>query len=232
MNSTLPKSEISTQVANNLAEWGYKIKADKTLDYSHVLSFEIGEIKQAATPAGFSFNLGNSNPRSVDFQKTDVLPMTCFITEKNQSEKSAKLDASVMANDYLPYAKQSSPDKKLISILTNDISTICFNLLSHLKIKTQVYEKNLYSAKPGWFPDIRVEVINDAEPELELKKTEKTNIDSDSETKLKTNTNLKGTESTSNIKIEVKQNKKQPRKRIIIHNQGSPVTIKFGYERR
>ncbi len=215
LRAKLPKIEIATQVAKNLVEWGYKINADSSVDYSHVLSIKMGDITHASTPAGFSFGMGNSDPRSIDFQKADVIEMTCYITAKDQPENSAELDASVIADDYLPFVKQNRWHKKLVDMLVNDTSTLCFNLLNNLKIQTEPYEKNMYSVKPGWFPDIRVEIVNDAEPEkdepaspIENKKDEHSS-------------------STESNKI-----KKTSRKRMTIHNQGSPITIKFGHERK
>jgi hypothetical protein len=92
--------------------------------------------------------------------------------------------------------------------LVNDISTICFNLLSSLKINTLPYEKNLYSTKPGWFPDIRVEIVNDADDSTTPENTAQPAASQDI------------------------QKPTSSRKRMIIHNQGSPVIIKFGHERK
>ena len=221
MGSNLPTLDISTQVAKNLAEWGYKIKADKSIEYDHVLSIEIGEMQHASTPAGFSFSMGDSDPRAIDFQKADVLLMRCYLTEKGRPENNTGLDATVTADEYLAFKRQNLPRKALTKMLVNDVSTICFNLLNNLKISTLPYKKNIYSTKPGWFPDIRVEVVNDEEPDDLGHSPAVEEID----------------EIPSNNKDHAPTNENKPikkpsRKRIIIHNQGSPVIIKFGHERK
>lgn len=202
----LDEQAISSEIAHNLSEWGYKVTATNTKDQSHNMSLNIGAIKNDATPAGFSFSSGNSDPRSLNFQKADILPMTCFLSPKDHPEQSAELSVMVTADEYLSYAKKADKQTKLTHQLTNDLSTACFNLLSRLNVanQPQTHSNITSSTKPGWIPEIRVEVENSTNP-------------------------VASTSST----VEQKQNSKQaePRKRIIIHNQGTPVIFKFGYDR-
>lgn len=200
--ATLQPQAIASQITENLAQWGYNIGSDNSDDYSHSVSIEIGSIKHASTPAGFSFSSGNSTPRSPNFQKADVLPMRCFLTPRNEPSKSAELEVVVNADDYLRYADKAGQQQKLIKLLVNDLSTACFNLLDKLKVKTQTSEKQTKSGKPSWIPTIRVEVAND-----------------DESSSLVTNDN------------EGQKITEEPKKHIIIHNQGKPVIFKFGHER-
>ncbi len=199
--ANLDEQAMATQIADNLAEWGYNIDSHHSDDYSHRITIEIGSIKHDSTPAGFSFSSGNSNPRSPNFQKADVLPMRCFLTPRDEPEKSAELAVLVDPDDYLRHADKPSQQQKLVQLLVNDLSTACFNLLDNLNIKTDTAEKQTKAGKPSWIPAIRVEVSND------------------------------NTSSSLVTDAETDQSNKEPKKRIIIHNQGTPVIFKFGPDR-
>ena len=69
-------------------------------------------------------------------------------------------------------------------------------------MKTQP-KKNSENIKPGWMPEIRVDIEND--------------------------TALVKTPPSA---TEENRDKIEPRKRMIIHNQGSPVILQFGHERK
>ncbi len=202
----LPRLEIERQVAKNLGEWGYQIRTDPAESVSHILSIKMGKMKRASTPAGFSFSIGNSDPRAIDFQKADIIPLSCFLKPADRSgESGARLDATVNAAAYQPYVRQSTAPKKLITRLVNDISTVCFNLLHNLNINTLPQtNSNDSTKKPGWFPEIRMEVENNPATETESPAQ---------------NSDNRG--SVNDL-----------RTRIIIHNQGSPVIFKFGHDRQ
>ncbi len=198
----LQEQAIASQIAGNLAEWGYKIYSKNSDDYSHRVTIEIGSIKHDSTPAGFSFSSGNSNPRSPNFQKADVLPMRCLLTPKDEPDKNAELSILVDTSDYLRHADKANQQQKLVKLLVNDLSTACFNLLDNLRVKTALAEKQTKPGKPSWIPAIRVEVTND---------NESSTIDT--------------------VDDMAQKSKKEPKKRIIIYNQGTPVIFKFGPER-
>jgi hypothetical protein len=58
-------------------------------------------IKYCAPLISFLISIGNPDPRALDFQKTKILPITCFLSSKNQPEKSAELTMKIVAEDYL-----------------------------------------------------------------------------------------------------------------------------------
>ncbi len=88
-----------------------------------------------------------------------------------------------------------------------DISTVCYNLLSSLDIKTTAVDLTEKKLKPSWIPEIRIEVENEIENEV----------------------NVNDQNSQKSIKVKKKQ---EARKRIIIHNQGTPVIFKLGPDRK
>ncbi len=153
LRDSLDSAEIVRRVNTNLGEWGYPFASPESADYSHELSMEIGTIRHGSTPVGFSFSAGNSDPRALDFQKAEVLPLTCALTPKGQPEVRAELTMEVMADDY----SRSVEHSKLTDSLVNDISTACFNLLSSLNVKTVQPTGSDKTLAPSWIPEIRVE---------------------------------------------------------------------------
>ncbi len=233
----LPVSEIDTQVIDNLNDWGY-IFASPDRPYTHYLHAKIGRIKRGNAPVGFSYAIGNSNPRSPDFQTLDILPIGCSLAPKENPTDQAALTLEVMAEDYIDYSKDSDKSK-LSSELTNDISTACFNLLSRLRVKTAELpaDEAGSSKRSSWIPEIRIEVeeIPDT-PEVTEQAAPVTSGDiADQPDSQTTISPAEKTDTSSPIKIETKKSPKKTgwgNKRIIIHNQGNPVIFQFGHERK
>lgn len=203
----LPERDIATKVSGNLAEWGYPIGAEPAPHQTHSLTVEIGGIQHEATPVGFSFSAGNSDPRALDFQKSDVLTITCVLTPNAQPQHRAELSMGFVADAYLNDTDRAADRTKLVDLLENDISTVCFNLLSELNVPIRKDDNGKTKSKPGWIPEIRLEIEND-----------------------KATTATVSQQTTSSDKSS--QSQKTQRKRIIIHNQGSPVIFKFGHKRK
>jgi len=204
----LPTDEIAKNVSANLAEWGYSFKPTSLHDYSHDLTASISSVSYGSTPFGLSFGLGTSNPRSPNFQKANVFSITCSLVPKGQQE-SAELIMEIKENNYRKDASNHKEKKKIIDLLTNDISTACYNLLSSLNIKTQQKDGLSQKSKPNWIPEIRIEIEN---------------IPASSHSATNKTTKITSLNSTPPLNSE-------PRKRIIINNQGSPVIFKFGPDR-
>lgn len=193
--------EIAAGVRNNLAEWDYPLP-DKG-PYSHDLKAELGEIEHSGTPVGFSFSSGNSDPRAMDFQKADVLPIACEFRSAADGAVIAKTQSTFSTRALAPENGQTRITEKLIDL----ISTACFNLLDELpKPKNQSRTNTTSTFKPKWMPDVRVEVKETPIKAIAPLDAEKI-------------------ESENNADVEVE-------KEIIIHNQGTPVIFKFGHERR
>jgi hypothetical protein len=231
LTSSFEKKDVVDQVKNNLIEWGYDISGDKTENIRHELSVKIGEIKHDSTPAGFSFSIGNSDPRALDFQKTNILPMVCLLSSKDQSEQSAALTMEVEAGEYLNH--KNSP-AFLMPVLVDDLSTVCLNLLSHLKVETRLAKATESETKNGlnsipknWTPKIRVEVEDDKDEEIDVIEEETKPVPAN-----ENNSSDKKLNMGDILKKEQSSVEKNPRKRVIIYNQGSPVIFKFGHERK
>lgn len=201
--SVLPV-DLSEKVSKNLADWKYPIGAASGQAISHSLIAQVGAIEHANTPTGFSFSAGNSDPRAMDFQKTDVLPIDCKLTSIAHPEQTSDLSMGFTA---------SKTDRRAFAVekLADHISTVCFNLLREVKWPESGEKQESSTINPSWMPEIRIE--NKTVPAVTPKANEgavKTNAEESPKT----------------------EDESEQRKEIIIHNQGSPVILHFGHERR
>ena len=144
LSKSLPSAEISSRVSANLVHVGYPVSTAQNTDYSHDLIVKIGAIKQnSSTPVGFSFSAGDSDPRGENFQKANVLPITCTLTSRDQQQNRAEYTMDFASKKFTRYGQQADEQTKLAAKLVDDMSTTCFNLLSNLKIKTQKRKSKL-----------------------------------------------------------------------------------------
>ena len=188
---------IADRIRDNLAEWEFPLKADGP--FSHRLRARLGKIAHRETPVGFSFSSGNSDPRATDFQKADVLPVTCTLQDaKNQTallERESTFSVHALDKDTLP--------ARVVDKLVDQIGTACLDVLEHAplpaatgRIKTELF-------KPKWMPDVRVEVRE-----------------------------IPAAASGSGGSAQPAAVGDEPKKEVIIHNQGTPVIFTFGHERK
>jgi hypothetical protein len=121
-------------------------------------------------------------------------------------------------------------DKAYLAIdkLADHISTVCFNLLTEVKwpLKEKPAAQGRTIKSPSWIPEIRIE--------------DKVTTDDPTTTSVTSPTTSSGQDvkTPASEKIakpeepKVRIQRDEPRRQIIIHNQGSPVILEFGYERR
>jgi hypothetical protein len=185
---SLGLTAIADRVSKNLAEWRYPVKLGDN-HYSHTLIATLDKISHQATPTGFSYSSGNSDPRSPEFQQANVLPISCRLTKipANGTNLEHKMTFST------PLLSAEAKQTKVLDKLIDQISTACFALLDDLKLPTA---DNTPSFKPTWMPEVLVEI----KPAPVVSKSTEANDDS--------------------------------RKQITIYNQGSPLTIELGHQRR
>jgi hypothetical protein len=209
----VPVQKISAQVSENLTQWRYPVSANSQHP-THTLTALIGKVSNQTTPTGFSFSSGNSDPRSVDFQKADVLPISCQL-------KKLPSDVIEFENKMTFTAYQTTNDiskEQAVEKLIDQISTTCFNLLDDHKVaKVSPKTERDTTFKPTWMPDIQIEVKqkNTTPPTKKLEAENATAPKSQSE----------NTQSTP------PESEEEGTKELIIHNQGTPLIINFGHER-
>jgi len=185
----LAQQGLADRIGQNLAGWGYPVGAKDNQSFSHTLTAEVGLIEHSETPPGFSFSSGNSDPRALDFQKTDVLPIGCELSSIPEPKQTTYL--------YIDFAASNSASE---AQLLDHISTVCFNLLSELKWTDKSQNQPSSSLKPSWIPEVRIETVTSPDE-------------------------------AGKADAPGKEREGEGRKQIIIHNQGSPVILKFGHER-
>ena len=224
-NTSEPLETIAQTVANNLKHWDYPVVISPNPKVSHLLIATVGTVAKGSSPAGFSYSAGNSDPRSLEFQKMDVLPINCFIKSSLHPEQASELSMDFMAD---------KSDKAYLAAdkLADHIGTVCFNLLTEVKwpLKEKPTDQGGAVTSPGWIPEIRIEdKITTDDPITTPLSPPPTSPTTASEQEVKT------PESKNNANPEepkVRIQRDEPRRQIIIHNQGSPVILEFGYERR
>jgi len=202
----LEADELGGQIKRNLSQWQYPFP--DAGPYSHKLDAKIGEVEHGDTPVGFSFSSGNSDPRALDFQKADVLPVSCELRRGDNDALLAQAKSTFSAR---PLAR--SKGKALVSEkLIDQIGTACLNLLEDLPRSAEMAQRRAQtgSFKPSWMPDVRVEV-------------KEVPVAAPGGGELKPLAPANGDDSTSNVELK---------KEIIIHNQGNPVIFTFGHERK
>ncbi|MFM8340933.1 MAG: hypothetical protein ACKN9F_01805 [Methylomonas sp.] len=194
----LTAKSMAERVKANLTEWHYPFQAIDGA-YSHRLQAKLGKVSHQATPVGFSFTSGSSDPRSPDFQKADVLPITCTLSKIGDANQTIEQHSSFGIHQFIDQPSEAKLNDKLV----DQISTACFNLLDELRLPSAV-GNNLDSKtfKPTWMPEVKVEV-------KQVPVVNSTNLDA-------------GAQSAN----------EETRKEIIIHNQGTPLILNFGHERR
>ncbi len=216
-NPALQADAIKQQAGKNLADWAYPIAPEAAMPISHTITVLIGTPEHGSTPTGFSFSMGNSDPRAVDFQKADVLPISCRLNAVNQPERSAELNMGF--ND----SAVIGPNPNLKE-LADHVSTVCFNLLKEVNWPAKKPENSVKTGGNSWMPEIRIE---QEKPISEPKAPQPADAPAESPTAPapKTQSGQEPTPVTKEIT-------KEGRKVYIIHNQGNPITFKFGHERK
>ncbi|WP_162472933.1 hypothetical protein [Methylotuvimicrobium alcaliphilum] len=191
--------EMAETIASHLNEWGYTIGSDADKPAGHRMQATIEAVKHGSTPTGFSFTAGNSDPRAVNFQKAEIVPITCSLISTANSTESADYTMEFIAKPLSGGEKRSR--------LIDQVSTVCLNLLKSLKVQPEERADALQATSPSWAPDVLIETVEEPETQTEPGKP----VPSE----------------TNDVNAE-----KKSYKQITIHNQGSPVILKLGHERK
>ena len=208
----LSRQQIAEQVSKNLAEWQFPVKLADS-HYSHTLEARLDKIVHQETPVGFSFSSGNADPRAADFQKTDVLPISCRLSKIGSTGSPVEHKMTFSAHGLFNDSSQTKITEKLV----DQISTTCFDLLDDLKIPALNKKPETTSFKPTWMPTVQVVV-------KQVPRTVNTKVVKQ----------VPGTVNTEKPDADDSDNEtnKVSDKELIINNQGSPLTLHLGHERR
>lgn len=204
-----PYQPLAARISENLAQRQLPMRPDAGQTYTHTLDVTVGKASHDGTPPGFSFSLGNSDPRSPGFQKADVIPIQCRL--RANADPSQQADLTMTFNALAPPA---SADKWQAS-LVEDISTVCYELLDSLHLYQPspapaampsapgLPQAATPVAQPAWMPAVKIETVQEPPPKPD----------------------------TVNPADPIKAVPSEERKQLIIRNQGTPLIIKWGHER-
>jgi hypothetical protein len=168
--------EMAGRIAANLGTWGYPTTAKTgTQNYTHIMEAKVGTVGLGSTPAGFSMKMGDSDPRALNFQKADVVPVDCLLYPPGRPRDRASLFMDFMASGPLKTPPVSVAHTETRDLLIEHIATVCFNLLDDLKAPrtppaATAGAAGAAVATPAWMPEVRIEVRDKPADPLSLPK--------------------------------------------------------------
>ncbi|MGR9085512.1 MAG: hypothetical protein ACU841_00365 [Gammaproteobacteria bacterium] len=150
-------SALSGRIIDNLGGWNFPIRRSSEKAFSHRLTAAIGRVSHQSTPVGFSFSAGNSDPRAPEFQKADIIQVSCTLTDIDDPQQSVGETMDFAAGPIVSALKKRRDEAKGIDLLVDHISTVCFNLLDDLEWDDPGKTSDSSIKKPRWMPEIRIE---------------------------------------------------------------------------
>ncbi|HCT98691.1 MAG TPA: hypothetical protein DF614_01020 [Methylococcaceae bacterium] len=150
---------IITKVGRNLAQWHYPMQTQMenvNVNHRYILTATLERISHQATPIGFSFSLGNVDPRARDFQQADVLPIRCQLKSSVDTNSTIERTLTFSASSLFDESNQA----ERIDKISDKISTVCLHLLKEAKIPTLRQHEDNPALSPSWLPDMHIEVIS------------------------------------------------------------------------
>ncbi|MDD2723134.1 MAG: hypothetical protein PHH59_03815 [Methylovulum sp.] len=224
---SLPETKtLRAAVIANLSQWRFPLRAENGHAYTHTLTVEVGDSKYDQTPVGFSFSSGNSDPRAPGFQKAYVIPIQCRLTDNANPKQEEQLDMTFSA----PSASTGS--QKLQETLVDNISSVCFDLLDSLKFlpPPTPAETAASVTKPRWMPSVQVETVPVPQPQPRAENVPAVTLPATTAPVSTAPTTIASPVPATTSPATA--GPQEIRKQLIIHNQGTPVIIKFGYDRK
>jgi hypothetical protein len=236
--------ELAGTISGNLKSLGYPVSPAPAgrQGPAYRLEAHIGKPEKQATPAGLSFNFGNSDPRALDFQKANVLPVTCLLRPPDPAEKPVKLTAGYSLPADVD-ALLGTPEKPVpADFYVDRIGTVCLNLLAELKIP----KAGPAGPAPAWQPSVNIEIRDkpttpaqaaQAAPAAQAIPTSTAQPASPA-APAKAGGPASAppppaeTPASTPVTTESRVNPEDRRKQLIIHNMGTPLILEFGYERQ
>ncbi len=248
------RGQMAEEISRNLSSWGYPVTALKSQEevFSHTLEGKVGRPEKKSTPPGLSLDFGNSDPRALDFQKAEVVPVACVLRARNKSEDPVKLagEFSLPADfdEVMGTPKKTVPP----GFYVDRIATVCLNLLSELNIP----KTTPLVAATSWKPAVDIEIrdkppakseaaplIDTPHPSLPPvgKGVNSTALPAATPGSLPAKPAAPegvtpvappaGTSEHAPAATEAAPTMEEKRKQLIIRNLGTPVILEFGYER-
>ena len=114
-------------------------------------------VQHGKAPSGFSFTLGDSDPRGQGSRRVEVLPISCALLDGRslREEAIARSDRAVPKSDEGWRSKASGPDQR-VAALAAEIRATCEPLLGELNVARTGGER---AATTTYGSGIRIEVV-------------------------------------------------------------------------
>ncbi|MGH8543644.1 MAG: hypothetical protein ACREX3_08430 [Gammaproteobacteria bacterium] len=120
--------------------------------YGHLLAATVHPLRMGSTPAGFSMSFGDSDPRAQNFQRAELIPISCALV----NTRSAREEASLREDKPAPGGDRGVPQEagsaKGVEPLAGNIGAVCDKLLAELGVVRKVAKSEPSSpARPGTY---------------------------------------------------------------------------------
>jgi hypothetical protein len=207
-------SALEQQISNNLHSEGYAIAPGV---HTHTgIEVLLGPVEKKSTPVGLSFSFGNSDPRAIDYQQAQVIRITCRWHEAGSPVSQITQEVAVSAKSE-PHVGTIT-EKEAI----DNIGAVCLNLLAARQVPASAPSQG-----SRWVPPLRVEVRDKDTDKVLSPLPQPIPATGPATTAVTTPSNQDPTTSANEVTPA-----QEGRKKLVIHNLGSPVELEFGYQRR
>lgn len=235
-------SELSNAIGRNLRSHGYPVyEGDPAraghAAYTHVMGARVSAPEKRSTPPGLSFTFGSSDPRALDFQKADVVSITCLLGSVEKPNEAVTLKGDFALEVGLGNWFESRRAPASMAFYTDRIGTVCLNLLTNLGILKAATPES--AAQAPWTPEVRVEVRDkpgsdddNVLPWVSSPAPAAVAEPVPAAVNQVAAPAAAPVPATDAVKTEVRTPQISDRKQVVIHSRGNPVILEFGYERK
>ena len=114
--------------------------------YGHLLAATVHPPRMGSTPAGFSMSFGDSDPRAQNFQRAELIPISCALVDTRSAREEASLreDKPAPGRDHRWVPREAGAVKG-VEALAGDIRAVCEKLLAEFGVARKVAK----SERPG-----------------------------------------------------------------------------------
>jgi hypothetical protein len=247
---------VAGKIAENLKSWGYPVTADVNAAATHVLEAWVTKPERTAVPPGFSITFGSDDERAPDRQKVDTVKVGCALSAAEGKGGRTTLSGEFTAPNAGKNLFTGLSDQGPEHFYMDRMGSVCLNLLTELKVgKEKSKESSSSSIMPAWIPDMRVEIKTKqgkkpgvsapsapaAAPAAPTKAPSASSAPASGAAPASNTPPAASASSTealpaapaepeSGIVVEEGVDESDQRKQLIIHNQGSPIILEFGYD--
>lgn len=227
--------ELSAAISHNLRSHGYQVYTTGDREpATHLMGARVTTPQRKSTPPGLSFSFGNSDPRALDFQKTDVVTVTCWLSAAAEPDEAVTLSGNFAVDVGLTNWLRGRREQALTAYYVDRIGTVCLNLLTNLSVP-KAHTPETIAAEAPWTPEVRVEVRDKPAtggPTAGVPVAVSGRAADTEPVAPTVAMDAAKAPVPEPVTTETQNRLDDGHKQVIIHNRGNPVILEFGYERR